>query len=181
VQLANDAPGQPLVLVGHSGAGPLLPQVGFARHAAGRSTQGYLFIDAMLPRVGRTRTRMEILESTDAVAAEALAEQLQGGGRFPDWTESALARDVPDPGQRALLLSGLRPRTLSFFTEPLPEPEDWPDARCGYLRLSDAYQAPARIAELRGWTVDHLATHHFAALTSPELVAGAISKVLQAL
>jgi hypothetical protein len=35
----------------------------------------------------------------------------------------------------------------------VPVPEDWPEAPCGYLRLSTAYDLQARQAELRGWPV----------------------------
>lgn len=181
LQLANDAPGQPLILLGHSGAGPLLPQVGFARHAAGLRIKGYIFIDAMLPRVPQATTRLEILTLDDAAAAHSITEQLQHGGQFPNWTEAALANDIPDPAHRALLLAGLRPRALPFFTEPLPVPEDWPDARCGYLQLSNAYRGPARTAELRGWSVDRIDAHHFAALTNPDRVATAITRLLDQL
>ena len=44
---------QPLVLVAHSGAGPILPSIG---QAAGRPVAGYLFVDAALPgRDGQSR------------------------------------------------------------------------------------------------------------------------------
>jgi hypothetical protein len=35
----------------------------------------------------------------------------------------------------------------------VPVPEDWPDAPCGYLQLSSAWDQQARQAELRGWPV----------------------------
>jgi hypothetical protein len=34
-----------------------------------------------------------------------------------------------------------------------PVPEDWPEAPCGYLRLSAAYDQEARQARSRGWPV----------------------------
>lgn len=175
-QLQLDAPGEALVLIGHSGAGPLLPQIAFARHSSGVPVAGYVFLDAMLPRTLRAATRMDLLELDDPVFTAQLAQHLADGGRFPEWTDLDLAEMVPDPGDRAVLLAGLRPRGLDFFTEPLPIPEDWPDAPCGYLRLSAPYDGAASAAGLRGWTVHHLEAHHFWALTHPvelakELVA----------
>jgi hypothetical protein len=35
----------------------------------------------------------------------------------------------------------------------VPVPEDWPEAPCGYLQLSTAYDQEARQAGLRGWPV----------------------------
>ncbi|MEO8330368.1 MAG: alpha/beta hydrolase, partial [Candidatus Nanopelagicales bacterium] len=97
---------------------------------------------------------------------------------FPDWSEADLASEIPDPGDRALLLAGLRPRSLDFFDEPLPMPEDWPDARCAYLQLSQAYAVPAATAASRGWTVRSESLHHFAALTHPDAVANALDSLL---
>jgi hypothetical protein len=37
--------------------------------------------------------------------------------------------------------------------QEVPVPEDWPDAPCGYLHLSTAYDQEARQARLRGWPV----------------------------
>ena len=178
LQLAQELPGQPLVLVGHSGAGPLLPQIGFARHAAGVPVRGYVFLDAMLPRVPQATTRLELLSLEDASFATSLAEVLSAGGRFPDWSEADLAESLPDPADRALVLAGLRPRQLDFFTEPLPAPEDWPDARCGYIQLSAAYDKPAATAKRRGWNVRAADLHHFAALTHPASIAKLLVQTL---
>ena len=41
-----------------------------------------------------------------------------------------------------------------FFPEPLPVAPDWPDAPCGFVRLSAGYDQPARgRAASRGWPV----------------------------
>jgi hypothetical protein len=166
LQLAAAAPEAPLVLVGHSGAGPLLPQVGWARRAAGQPVGGYVFLDAMLPSPGR-RSRLDVLEVTDPESAAWLREH----PRFPEWTDADLATEVPDAALRHALLASLRPRTLDFFTEPLPYPPDWPDAPCGYLRTSPAYDSDLRQARARDWPLTERGGGHFAALTDPEGVA----------
>jgi hypothetical protein len=167
-QLQLDAPGEHLVLVAHGGAGPLLPQIAFARHASGSPVAGYVFVDAMLPRTLKTATRLDLVGVDDPVAAAELGQRLNAGHRYPEWTDGELALTIPVPTDRAVLLAGLRPRALDFFTEPLPVPEDWPDAPCSYLQLSGGYSGVARTAELRGWTAHRHDTHHFWALTDPE-------------
>jgi hypothetical protein len=98
-----------------------------------------------------------------------------------------LRDDVPEDAQRHQLVNALRPRGLPFFTEPLPAPGDgepggWPDAPCGYLRLTDPYTGPARTAKARAWTVtEHLGHGHFAALTDPAGTAAALINLLAAL
>ncbi len=177
-QLQVDAPGEHVVLVGHGGAGPLLPQIAFARHASGSPVAGYVFVDAMLPRTLRTATRLDLVGVDDPVAAAELSQRLTAGHRYPEWTDGELAATVSDPTDRAMLLAGLRPRSLDFFTEPLPVPEDWPDAPCNYLQLSDAYAGVARTAALRGWNAQQQNTHHFWALTNAHDFATALIALL---
>lgn len=171
----------PCLLVGHSGAGPLLPQVGFARHAVSAEVAGYVFLDAMLPRVPRAATRLDLLHLEDEAFAHGLDEHLRAGGRFPRWTDEQLAEEIPDAALRAVVLGAQRPRALDWFTEPLPQPEDWPDAPVGYVQLSAAYAQPAATARHRGWSVVVRETHHFAALTDPGLVAGAVEEAVGSL
>jgi pimeloyl-ACP methyl ester carboxylesterase len=166
------------VLVGHSGAGPLLPQIGFARQAAGARVDGYVFVDAGLPRAGNAHTRLDLITAADRGYGAELSELLAAGGRFPDWSDADLADEVPDPEDRALLLAGLRPRGLAYFTEDLPLPGDWPEAPVTYLRLSAPYDPDVRIARLRGWPVLTSELGHFAALARPTDVVGMILEAL---
>ena len=48
-QIAAADPPAPLHLVAHSGAGYLLPQLGFGQRAARRGVRGYVFLDAGIP------------------------------------------------------------------------------------------------------------------------------------
>lgn len=169
----------PLLLVGHSAAGPLLPSLGATQRAAGRRVRGYVFCDAHLPR--RDVNRLQLLEADDPQLAAGLRDHLDRGGLYPEWSFEALARVVPDADERRELLSELRPRGLGFFTEQLTMPEDWPDAPCGYLQTSAAYAGQARSAHLRGWPVRAYGEGHFLPLTDPAGLAGALQDLLTAL
>jgi hypothetical protein len=166
----------PLMLVGHSGAGPLLGTVGAGLRAAGRPCGGYLFCDAGLPRDGASR--LDLLAVEDEAMAEAFRAELERGGRFPAWGDAELAPLVPDPGARAALIGSLRPRGLAFFTEPLPPAPGWPDAPCGFLRLSAAYDHWAEEAAARGWPTAALDAGHFHPLVDPDGVAAALLGLL---
>jgi alpha/beta hydrolase family protein len=161
-------PAQPLVLVAHSGAGPLSPAVGGAQRAAHRRIGGYVFCDAGLPAPGEP-TRLDRLRAELPEEAARLELLLDGGGRFPEYR--------PPAG----LEGALRPRGKDFFTEPLPPPQDWPDAPCGYLRTSPAYAAQARQARQRGWPVVERESGHFAAFTAADDTAAAILELIAAL
>ena len=171
--------GEPLVLVGHSGAGPLLAQVAFARRAAGHPAHGYLFLDAGLPRPTNARNRLDLMRIEDPDFAATLQAHLAAGERFPDWASDDLAEEIPNPGDRALLLAGLRPRGLDYFTEELPLAEDWPDAPVAYLQLSAPYDQPAATARRRGWATRSLGLGHFAAISHPQAVAQAMTELLR--
>lgn len=179
VQIAAAGPARPVHLVGHSGAGYLLPQIGAARRAARHRVAGYVFLDAGTPH-GQDASRLSLLRGEDPAAAGELEALLARGGRFPPWGDEDLRELVPDDTRRAALVASLRPRGAEFFTETLPYPGDWPDAPCGLLQLSPAYDVPARVARSRGWPVVSaaLAGGHFAACTDPDGVADALEDLL---
>jgi pimeloyl-ACP methyl ester carboxylesterase len=162
------------VLVGHSGAGYLLPLLGAARRSARAPVAGYVFLDAGLPP-SRPTSRLDLLRAEAPELADALGPHLAAGGTFPDWTDDDLRELVPDDPVRSALVAGLRRRGQDFFTEPLPVAPDWPDAPCGFLRLSPGYDAPARLAGHRGWPrmlgPDDRPGGHFAMLADPAAVA----------
>lgn len=152
----------PVVLVAHGGAGPLLPPIGAAQRAAHRLVGGYVFVDAELPAPAGT-TRLD-----QARASGPGSEEFpNAGGTFPD-------RNPPEGVT-------LRPRGEDFFAEELPMPQDWPDAPCGYLRTSAAYEGHARRARLRGWAVAGHEAGHFAAVDDPDGTARALADLIAAM
>lgn len=158
------------VLVGHSGAGVLLPAI---RTEAGRPVAVYLFVDAGLPRAGARRASGEF--------ARTLRELHAAGGRYPSWTDDDLRELVPDPERRRLLLSGMRPQPPEFWAEAPPVPPGWPDAPCAYLRFppNPAYDAAAAAARRRGWPCRELPGGHFHALVAPGEVAAALVDLVE--
>lgn len=173
---------RPVVLVGHSGAGYLLPLVGAARRALRSRVAAYVFLDAGLP-AARPSSRLDLLatevEGDDGWLA-GFRVDLAGGGRYPAWTDADLADLVLDDERRRALVASLRPRAEPFFAETLAVAPDWPDAPCGMVRLSESYDQPARLAGSRGWPVvsGDPAGGHFAACVVPETVADLLGEVL---
>jgi hypothetical protein len=166
----SEVPGDAaVVLVAHSGAGPLLPAV---KAAMGRSVAGYTFVDASLPRAGASR--LEVLAREIPPAAAGLRELLDAGGRYPTWADHELRASIPDAEIRRRVLDEVRPRSAKFWTEPIPVPQGWPDAPCAYLRLSPAYDVPAAEARQRGWPVRELDADHFHMLVDASAVTDAL-------
>jgi len=89
-----------VVLVGHSGAGALLPAI---RDAMDRACAGYIFVDAGLPSSNEPR------KGTGGFARH-LDEIHAQGERFPDWSDEDLREALPVPAVRTALLRELRPQ-----------------------------------------------------------------------
>ena len=153
----------PFLLVGHSGAGPLLPAIG----AAVGDVAGYVFVDAGLPPPAPA-TRLALLPAPFAGRLAALRD---GDGFLPPWHRWFPGVELPDG------VADDRRLPWSLFTEELPVPEAWPDAPCGYVRLSAPYDDDAAEARRRGWPVVELDGHHLLAMTDPAAVAAAIGEV----
>jgi len=176
LQIAAAAPRSPIGLIGHSGAGPLLPQVGFAQRAARRQVGAYVFVDAGVPRPGATR--LDLIHGSGEAVASQIRRELERGALVPTWRDEELAASGLGPAERATVLAAMRPRPLAFFEEEVPFPGDWPDAPCGYLRTSAAYDAVARLAARRGFPVVSIDGGHFAALTGPGALADALLELV---
>jgi len=158
--------GDPLVLVGHSAAGALLPAI---REISARPVSAYLFVDAGLPDGSRSR------KGTGGFA-ERLAELHAGGHRFPEWTDRDLREVIPDDERRCALLAEVRPAPPAFWEEVVPVFVGWPDAPCGYLRFAPnpSYDDAAAEARARGWPCREMPGGHFHMLVDPQEVADAL-------
>jgi hypothetical protein len=165
-------PAGPLLLIGHSGAGALLPAVAAA---AGGAVAGAGFVDALLPHPGVSWL------ATAPPDLRAALLRLAAGGRLPPWHEwfppGALDGLVPDPALRARFVAELPRLPMAYFEEPAP-PGDAVAGRNGYLQLSAAYQDAADEAERRGWPTLREAADHLAPLTRPEWIADRLTRLV---
>ncbi len=171
--IARSALGQPAILIGHSGAGPLLAAAG----AMIDQVQGYLFVDAGLPVPGQTW-----METVPPDLAAQLREMADAQGWLPPWPQwwgdEALAELIPDPGVRRHFAAGCPRLPLAMFEEVHPPAPQWPDAPASYLQLSAAYGDEAAKARELGWPVAERMSHHLAPLTDPALVAELLRELL---
>jgi hypothetical protein len=171
--IARSAPGQPAILIGHSGAGPLLAAAG----AIIGEVRGYIFVDAGLPTPGQAW-----METVPPDLAVQLREMADSRGWLPPWPQwwgdEALAEQVPDPVVRQHFAAGCPPLPLAMFEEIHPPAPQWPDAPAAYLQLSDGYQDQAARARELGWPVIEQISHHLALLTAPGRVAGSLRELI---
>jgi len=167
-----------IILVGHSGAGPLLPAIGrLARNrTANARLAGYIFVDSDLPRDGCSRLDLfDHAEDADAV------RQRSRDGWLEPWSDEQLARMLPDTSMRASFVAELPRTPLALYEELICVPDDWPEAPCAYLKLSDHYRSSVTQAEQASWPLQRLSGHHLLPLAEPVAVARALKTLIDEL
>lgn len=157
---------QKVILVAHSGAGPLLPAI---RQKLTHPVFAYIFVDAGIPREGLSR--LDLMKLEDAQWAEQFHQSLLQGEKFPAWSEEDLEEIIPDVEKRQKLVDKIRPRSLAFFVEAIPVQAGWPDAPCIYIKFSASYEWDALQAREAGWPVYSIDVAHFHMLVDPIAVA----------
>jgi hypothetical protein len=173
VQAATEHFGHSLVLVGHSGAGPLLPVIadGLRKEIA-----ALIFVDAFLPPS----------EGAAPPVPPPLMEQLRPlatDGVLPPWWrwfgEEGLRELLPNEPQRAELEKEMPRLPLAYFEASIPVPAGWDARPCGYLLFAgDQYGEAAADARERRWPVLELTdAHHLAVVTDPVAVADALVRL----
>jgi pimeloyl-ACP methyl ester carboxylesterase len=172
---AHDA--RAVVLVGHSGAGSLLPAI--AGSAPGR-VAAMIFVDAFVPPPSGT-TRLVPAEFVADLVARA------GGDVVPPWSTwfgEAVLRDlVPDADRRARIEQDMPYLPLSLVHAELPVPEGWDRRPCGYLLLSaEPYAPSAADARARGWPVAEVhGGKHLDIVRAPAAVTSALLELERAM
>ena len=161
----REAPSETVVLVGHSGAGPLLPAIASRMES---SPKRLVFVDAALP----------LLASDTPLVPKEFLDFLKGlarNGMLPKWSEwfgaGAMEELIPDDERRAAVLADLPELPLSYFTERVPMPAEWASVEGAYILLSDPYRSDAARAASRGWPVRELLGAHLDIVTRSSAVA----------
>jgi pimeloyl-ACP methyl ester carboxylesterase len=171
--ITRAAAGQRAVLIGHSGAGPLLAAAG--SHLD--DVRAYLFVDAGLPAPGRSWLSTVPPDLADHLRAMADADRMLPP--WPQWWgDDVMAELIADPAARRVFAAECPRLPMAMFEEVLPEVPHWPDAPAAYLRLTEAYDEPAEQARALGWPVTQLDSHHLAPFTDPSGVAGSLLGLL---
>ena len=172
--IVESAAGPPVILIGHSRGGPLLATAGTT---LGVPVRGYVFVDTRLPAPGRSW-----LDTVGPGQAAWLRDMAGPQGWLPPWPQwwgdAELAALLPDPAVRRHFAAGCPRLPIAMLEEVYPPAPGWPNAPCGYLQLSEAYQDDAARAGELGWPVRQQLSHHLGLLTEPRQVAQVVGELI---
>lgn len=152
------------VLVGHSGAGVVLPlvEIGMAR-----PPRLVVFVDADVPPCeGVVHPGGEFLDVLRGLATDGLLPPW-----FEWWDSAVVDQLVPDQERRAPIEAELPLVLLAFMEAAVELPAGWCRGPHAYLRLSEAYQRHAEQAAARGWPVVERRGGHLDIVTEDRSIA----------
>jgi hypothetical protein len=152
------------VIVGHSGAGPMLPLV-----AAGLTPKPrrVTFVDAGLPPC----------EGTSTVGGDFLGtlRDLATNGVLPVWSRwwagGVLESLVRDDRRRNEIEKELPQVPLAFYETSIEVPTNWCESGGAYVLLSEAYRLEAGRAASLGWPVVERLGEHLDIVNDEEAIA----------
>src|SRR5215218_1677198 len=131
VRAATAKASTPIVLVGHSGGGLLLPTI--ADHLTAE-VAALVFVDSFLPPAsGSLRLALPgLMDQLRALATD---------GVLPPWSrwfgEDAMRELVPDNRLRRALEDEMPRLPLSYFDATVPVVDGWDACPCAYILLTD--------------------------------------------
>jgi hypothetical protein len=166
---AANTPADGPILVGHSGAGVLLPSIAAALTSP---PARLVFVDAGLPPE----------DGATPLVPDGFAEHLRGLARdgilppWPDWFgPGAIAELIPDEQRRREVVADIPRVPLSYLDGQIRLPQRWTDTADGaYILLSEVYRPDADQAATWGWPVVELMGTHLDLVNRPAQVASAI-------
>ncbi len=159
---AEGAP--PDVIIGHSGAGALLPLLADRVQA-----NVVAYVDAVVPGEG---PQYEASEQFLAVVDKLPRE----GPLLPPWHtwwgDDVILRLLPNDELRRRITADTPSVPRSLYDDPVPLPAGWMTRRgCCYLQLSPSYHDDRARAESYGWPADGINGQHLDVAAKPADVA----------
>ena len=160
-----------LFLVGHSGAGVILPTLAESlRHRLAAS----VYVDAVLPpETGVFQVSRSMTDLLDANSEHGLLH------RWIDWWPPEVMDEIlPDESDRVELTSDMPTVRRAFYDEAVPVPNNWSSWPSVYLRTGGAYADEIAEAGRRNWPTRSIPGTHLSLFTDPATVFAAIESLL---
>jgi hypothetical protein len=165
----------PVVLVGHSSAGLLLPAIAAA---PGTTVSNIVFVDSRVPPTSGETPFLPrfLLDQLRPLAVD---------GNLPPWPawfgEDTMRELVPDESLGTRLAREMPSLPLAYLEQHISIPAGWDQTACAYLLLSNAYKEAASEARAREWPLEEITgAQHLHIAVAPEAVADALIRLAAA-
>jgi pimeloyl-ACP methyl ester carboxylesterase len=155
---------EPLVIVGHSGAGFFLPSIAAGLESPAR---GLVFVDAGIPPAeGEATAGADFLDRLRSLATD---------GVLPKWStwwgEGVMEMLVPDDAHRAEIEAEMPEIPLALYESPITVPIGWRNIPGAFMLLSEPYHQEAQSARSLGWPVIERIGAHLDIVNDPDSIA----------
>ncbi len=171
VETMPAAPAPPVVLVGHSGAGPRLPLVADTLLGLGYAVEAMILVNGRLPEGGVIPTER------DSPMMDMLDALVRPDDYLPPWHRwwgPMIGNMLPGDEARDRILSEAKPTPRSLFDQPIPAPAVPESIGRGYLALGELYRPALDAAVDAGYEITRLEGEHLHMVVDPALVAAAL-------
>jgi len=158
------------VVIGHSGAGAVLPTV--AARVGARCT---VFVDAVLP--AETTTYLPSPGFLDFIDTLPLHDGLLPAWHHW-WPSDKVAELLPDERARRVVLDEIPAVPRSFYDDEIELPPSWWTQPACYLQLSPAYDDELARADQHRWPTARRVGGHLDLVVHPAEVADAIVELV---
>ena len=161
------------VVVGHSGAGVLLPAIVNSLSTPVRPR--LVFVDAVIPECeGEAKLDPAVVDLLRPLAVD---------GVLPPWSvwwgepRGGVEQVIPNSERRAHVEAELPELPIKLFEEALPVPAGWCDWSCGFLLLSEDMRDEAERARSLGWSVLEDVGNHLDVVNRAGDIAGDLIRI----
>lgn len=163
-------PGLPVVVVGHSAAGPRLPLLVDRLLARGDEVDAMIVVDGRFPD-GRAFTESE---PRFGALLDGLLRPDDYLPPWPRWWGSLVTGVVVDDMARHLVLNEAPPIPRGWFDQGCPVPDLPPSVQRAFLAFGPAYAEARDQAKAAGWFTLTLTGDHLHQVVAPEPVAATL-------
>jgi pimeloyl-ACP methyl ester carboxylesterase len=159
------------VVVGHSGAGLLLPAIANSLSTPVRPR--VVFVDAAIPDCeGEARLNPAVVDLLRPLAVD---------GVLPPWSawlgEGGVEQMIPNSEMRAQVEAELPELPMTLFEDAPPVPAGWCEWPCDYLLSSEEMRGEAERARSLGWSVLEDLGNHLDVVNRAAEVAANLARI----
>ena len=164
-----------VAVVGHSGAGPMLPAITAGLFGQDKMT---VFVDAAVPPIADCHrpTRRQLQMHDQQTAPDGFLMNW-----LDWWSDDVVQSLLPSVDDRAVLSRDMPSVPRVLYDEAVPVPRGWVNAKNAYLRLSSSYEPQRQFGIDNGWATAKVDGDHLSIFTDASTVLAQVELLIELL